>query len=422
MTILIVDDTEANLAVLGFLLERSGYRVDTATNGTEALAKARQNPPDLVISDILMPGMDGFTLCREMKQDARLNSVAFVFYTSTYTDKRDRDFALSLGAQGFMVKPEEPQVILQTIQNILAQPRQPPAPPVAPNTPELSPPAPPTPPELEVAYLRKHNETLVRKLESKLGQLEQANRRLEHDIARRNQAETELRDSREQLRALLARLQTLREDERSHIAREVHDQLGQQLTGLRMDLQWVERHCEEWPDPHTNQILDRIVEAIALVDSTIKSVQRIATELRPDVLDHLGLAAALRAEITRFQQRTNIRCQIHTLGEDRPLPREITTVVFRVFQEALTNIARHARATEVSVHYECTEPQVTLEVRDNGIGIPANTVTNARSLGLLGMQERVRPLGGQVSVQGAPDHGTLVRLSVPTRSILHLGI
>ena len=121
MTILIVDDNEPNLYQLQVLLGASGYQVVTAVNGAEALTAARQNPPDLIISDILMPVMDGFTLCDEWKKDERLRQIPFVFYTATYTDERDREFALGLGAEQFLVKPEEPEVFIRTIREVAAQ-------------------------------------------------------------------------------------------------------------------------------------------------------------------------------------------------------------------------------------------------------------------------------------------------------------
>jgi PAS domain S-box-containing protein len=192
MTILIVDDNEPNLYQLQVLLGGSGYQVVTAVHGVEALAKARQNPPDLIVSDILMPVMDGFALCREWKKDEHLRQIPFVFYTATYTDERDREFALSLGAEQFLVKPEEPEVFLQTIREVLQQVQRPPAPPAPPaaNAPARLPVR--VPQEEESSYLKQYNEALIRKLEVKMQQLEQANRQLERDITERKRAEEQL--------------------------------------------------------------------------------------------------------------------------------------------------------------------------------------------------------------------------------------
>jgi PAS domain S-box-containing protein len=202
MTILVVDDHEQNRYQLQVLLGGNGYQVVTAANGVEALAEARQNPPDLIVSDILMPGMDGFSLCREWKKDERLKSIPFVFYTATYTDDRDRDFALGLGADRFLVKPVEPEVFLETIRGVLLQGGCAPAAPGQPAGDAAARLPVEMPPETEAVYLKEYNEVLVRKLERKMQQLEQTNRELERDIAERKQAEKALLESEERFRLL----------------------------------------------------------------------------------------------------------------------------------------------------------------------------------------------------------------------------
>ena len=192
MTILIVDDNEPNLCLLQVLLSGNGYQVVSAANGVEALAKARQNPPDLVVSDILMPVMDGFALCREWKKNERLRQIPFVFYTATYTDEHDREFALSLGAERFLVKPAESKVFLQTILEVIQQVQRPPA---APTRMPIE-----APQQEEVGYLKQYNEVLIRKLEAKMEQLEQVNRELERDINERKKAKVELKKSEQELR------------------------------------------------------------------------------------------------------------------------------------------------------------------------------------------------------------------------------
>ena len=174
MSILIVDDNEQNLYQLQVLLGASGYQVVTAANGAEALAKARQNPPSLVISDILMPVMDGFALCREWRKDERLWTIPFVFYTATYTDERDREFALGLGADRFIVKPEEPEAFMRIIWEVIQQEERQPA------SVQVE-----APMKEEDDYLKQYNSTLIRKLEAKMEQLEQSNRELERDISER---------------------------------------------------------------------------------------------------------------------------------------------------------------------------------------------------------------------------------------------
>jgi CheY-like chemotaxis protein len=166
--ILIVDDKEETLYLLRTLLGHNGYTLAEARNGAEALAEARRHPPDLIVTDIFMPVMDGFTLCRECKKDAALQKIPVVFYSATYTDERDRDFALSLGAARFIVKPEEPEVFMRTLREVIREH------PAADPEPVVS--------EEEEAYLRKHNATLIRKLEERSERLERANEALRRQL------------------------------------------------------------------------------------------------------------------------------------------------------------------------------------------------------------------------------------------------
>jgi len=182
MKLLIVDDNEQNLYMLRVLLEGHGYEVVSAGDGAEALEKARRDPPDMVISDILMPVMDGFALCREWKKDEGLKAIPFVFYTATYTDPKDEKFALSLGAEWFIVKPQEPDVFMEMLRKVLENYETGRL--VAPREPVV---------EEEAVVFRQYNEALIRKLEDKMAQLEEANRALERDIIERKQAEKALR-------------------------------------------------------------------------------------------------------------------------------------------------------------------------------------------------------------------------------------
>jgi len=194
--ILVVDDKEENQYLLQALLTGNGFAVELAAHGAEALIKARQHPPDLIIADILMPVMDGFTLCREWKQDERLKLVPFVFYTATYTDDRDREFALSLGAERFLIKPEEPEALLAIIRELTEIKITPPA--LA--TPLRIPVE--APADQESVYLKQYNQVLVRKLEDKMEQLEKSNRALEQDVAQRRQTEDKLREAETRYRTL----------------------------------------------------------------------------------------------------------------------------------------------------------------------------------------------------------------------------
>lgn len=238
------------------------------------------------------------------------------------------------------------------------------------------------------------------------------------DISERHRAEERLRGSEKQLRALTARLESLREEERTRISREIHDELGQMLTGLKMDLRWIEKRLGAAAGGETlNPILDRLVSASDLTDATIATVQKIAAELRPGVLDNIGLATALQYEASQFQKRTGIACSVR-LPDTSNLPRtDADTPLFRIFQETLTNVARHAQATSVDVELKVGSDEFVLEVRDNGKGITTEDLANPKSLGLLGMRERASLLGGQISFKASTERGTVVTVRVPRQSV-----
>lgn len=230
----------------------------------------------------------------------------------------------------------------------------------------------------------------------------------------RMRARDELETSREQLRALAARLQSIREEERKFMAREIHDELGQALTGFKMDLAWMrtKMQAEEW-DAIREPILEKIKTMGGLIDETAVLVRKLCTELRPGVLDDLGLIAALEWQAREYQNRTGIVCDMQLDVGDLQVDPERSTALFRIFQEILTNVARHAHATRVNVVMKQTGADLVLEVNDNGRGIEPSRVKGDKSLGLLGMRERALILGGSVDIQGAPGKGTRVRVTMP---------
>jgi PAS domain S-box-containing protein len=234
------------------------------------------------------------------------------------------------------------------------------------------------------------------------------------DITARKRTEWLERIYKDQLRALSARIETMREEERTRISREIHDELGQMLTGIKMDLRWMEHRLDDFgEDRRVNPILDKLVVTTELTDATIKIVQRIAAELRPGVLDKLGLSMALQYEVDRFQERTDIACRLMVPDEMLPLRLEAATAFFRIFQEALTNVARHAKATAVEAELQPEADGCRLEIRDNGQGMAEVDLTDVKSLGLLGMQERAALLGGGVSFAPRPGGGTVVTVRIP---------
>lgn len=222
-------------------------------------------------------------------------------------------------------------------------------------------------------------------------------------------AEERLRRSEEQLRRLAGHLISVREEERRHIAREIHDELGQVLTGLKMDVTWLARRLND----DQRLLLEKTDSMSRLIDAAFVTVRRIATGLRPEVLDNMGLVAAVDWQAKEFQKRTGIRCRVELPPESVKLDLNASTTAFRIFQEILTNVARHARATRVDICLGVSKDRLTLEVADNGVGISEGEVDGKKSLGLLGMRERALLVGGEVNISGAPGQGTRVTMSLP---------
>lgn len=234
-------------------------------------------------------------------------------------------------------------------------------------------------------------------------------------LTERKLAEARLRETLEEVRLLSGRLATAQEEERTRIARELHDELGVRLTCLKIDLSRLQTAMisEGAKAGFPRKAGDRIRSMVEQVDTTIASVQRLVTELRPAVLDNLGLVAAIEWQCQDFQKRTGIPCTCVASADDIALGPESTTALFRICQEALTNVARHAQATAVTVTLECRQKSLQLVVADNGRGIPATKVSDRLSLGLLGMRERLAQCGGEMTIQGQPEKGTTVTAWLP---------
>jgi PAS domain S-box-containing protein len=230
------------------------------------------------------------------------------------------------------------------------------------------------------------------------------------DLSETKRAEQELRASTEQLRNLTAHLQLVREEERARISREVHDELGQSLTAVKMDLAWLAGRLPQRDGP----MLKRIRSTGQLADRMIQSIRRISTELRPAVLD-LGLAAAVEWQVQEFQARYGIQCKVRLLTRE-VFGSDVSTTLFRILQETLTNVARHAKATRVEVVKQKRRDRVVLMIRDNGRGFDEEDPSVSKSLGLLGMRERAAILGGQVNISSAPGKGTTVTAWIPLPS------
>jgi two-component system sensor histidine kinase UhpB len=229
------------------------------------------------------------------------------------------------------------------------------------------------------------------------------------DITEKKMAEEAMRESEEQLRNLAAHLQSIREEERAFVAREIHDELGQALTALKMDLSWLDKKLPEEQSP----LLKKTKSMSQLIDSTIQVVQRLSAELRPGLLDDIGLLAAMEWQAEEFQKRTGIACELSVSSQEINLDQERSTAIFRIFQETLTNITRHASATKARVSLVKKGPKLELTIKDNGKGISEEKISDPKSLGIIGIQERVNFLGGDIDIKGIRNKGTKVIVSIP---------
>jgi signal transduction histidine kinase len=236
------------------------------------------------------------------------------------------------------------------------------------------------------------------------------------DITARKRIEENLRATSEQLRALTGRLQSAREEEAARIAREIHDELGSALTTLEWDLQsLVPLTSQEFASPPAARMHEKIESMIALVDTTIQTMRRIASELRPRILDDLGLPAAVEWQAQQFQARTGILCTVESPLETVSLTQDQSTAVFRILQEALTNVLRHAQASRVEITMTEQRGEFVLTIRDNGRGITAEAQQGRHLLGIVGMKERAHLAGGVVEVGGAERRGTVVTVLISTQ-------
>jgi PAS domain S-box-containing protein len=263
--------------------------------------------------------------------------------------------------------------------------------------------------QAEVA-LANFSKELEKRVDERTAELLTANRLMKKMLDEGKRAEETIRKSRERLRNLSQRLQSLLEEERTRISREIHDELGQALTAMKLDLSLIRRSLVS--DGLAEQS-EKVHEIERTVTRIIRTVRKISTEMRPGILDELGVAAAIEWMAKDFQNRTGIGCKVTIQAMDRISDTVRATTIFRIVQEALTNIMRHAAASQVNVSLEKKDDSLIVEVRDNGIGIMEGRIIDSKSLGLIGIRERVLLLGGKAEISGKPGEGTLVKVILP---------
>ncbi|MDH3973617.1 MAG: PAS domain S-box protein [Deltaproteobacteria bacterium] len=230
------------------------------------------------------------------------------------------------------------------------------------------------------------------------------------DITKRKKAEEELKDSYEQIRNLAKHLETAREEERKRVSRDIHDELGQMLTVISFDVAWLAGKINKKDQAARN----KIKETMEHIDLLIEKVQAITSELRPAILDNLGLVAGMEWHAGRFEKSTDIKCIVNILNEIPELDEALSTEIFRIFQESLTNAARHSKATKVVVNMKKVNNRLSLIIRDNGEGIEEEKIKALSSVGIIGMRERIRPWGGKLDITGVRGVGTTVEIIIPT--------
>jgi len=356
--VLAVDDDPRNLTALQGLLGDMPLQVVTAKSGEEALRCLLKQDFAVILLDARMPGMDGFEAARLIRERERSRHTPIIFLTGAYEDTPSMTRGYEAGAVDYIVKPLRPEVLKSKISVFVD--------------------------------LYRKNAALI------------------EEVNERTVAERHLKTSQESLRALAAHLHSVREEEWTRIAREFHDHLAQALTSLKMDLSWITARLPE----EEGALRERAQSMSDLIDATIGSVQQLVSRLRPDVLEQLGLSAAISWQADEFQRRSGIRCHA-AVPDDLEIDQDRALALFRIFQELLTNVARHARATRVGVTVRSELGRVVLAIEDNGCGIEAGVADSPKSLGLMGVRERVLPFGGRVEVQGTRGRGTLVRVTVP---------
>ncbi|HUN25677.1 MAG TPA: response regulator [Steroidobacteraceae bacterium] len=360
-SILAVDDDARSLMALEALLGDLPVRVVAAKSGDEALRWVLKEDFAVILMDARMPGVDGFEAARLIRERERSAHTPIIFLTAAYEDAPSISRGYAAGAVDYIVKPLRPEILKSKIAVFVE--------------------------------LYRKSATLMQ------------------EIAERKLAEEQLRASEVSLRALAAHVQSVREEEWTRMAREIHDQLGQSLTALRMDLNWLASRLPA----DSESLRARAASMSGLIDATMASVREMIARLRPEVLDRLGLAAAIEWESGEFQRRSGIRCCLALPSEAVELDKGRSTALFRILQELLTNVARHAGATRIDVTVRCDPQEVELTVQDNGHGIDGEAAQSAKSLGLLGVRERALAFGGRVEIAGLPAKGTTVRVAL-TRS------
>lgn len=370
--LLVNDDSTSILALSLLLTDRSGYEAITARSGEEALRYVHDHDFAVILIDVSTTGMDCFETAEAIHAHPRSAAVPIIFIAPYYVDEMNRFKGYQKGLVDYLCAPIIPQ-ILQAKVGVF------------------------------VELAKKNLELQHQKLE-----LEKLNSDLHAQRELDLQYLNERKRAEEALRQLASYQDRIKEDERKRIAREIHDELGQNLLALRIDIAMLHARTST-----THPRLSSKVHAVLdQIDATMKAMRAIINNLRPTVLD-LGLHAAIEWQVKEFQRRTGIACDLEVSAKELTVDGNRATALFRVLQESLNNVFRHARATRTRIEVSQADGRVTMRITDNGIGIFPGCRRKANSFGLVGMKERIATLGGELTIDTAPDKGTALTVSIP---------
>lgn len=380
--ILVVDDNPVVLLNVCHLLRSAGYDVLEAASGHECLEVVRAQNPDLVLLDVVLADTDGIDLCRQIKGQPETARSFVVLLSSTATSSDRQVTGLEAGADGYIARPIENRELLARVQALLRI-------------------------QKAEAALRNAHDELEQRVRDRTTALTRANESLNEQIRIRQEAEQNQRRAAERLRALSLRLVDVQEAERRFLSRELHDEIGQMLTGLKLSLEIAGRVA-----PKT--VAGQLEEPLAILSDLMERVRQLSLDLRPQVLDDLGLLRALEWHFSRYTKQTSIRVRFKHSQLREGLPQQLEIAIFRIVQEALTNVARHAQVQEATVRLWVDAKRLGVQIHDQGSGFDAAKALEAyRSSGLCGMRERAELLGGEFSLESAPGSGTTLTVELP---------
>lgn len=382
MRILVVDDNRPNQRLLEAFFTTVGHDVCVAGNGAEGLKEVKAGQVDLIISDILMPEMDGYAFCREVRSLPAYQSVPFIFYSGTYTTEQDVRFGLSLGANRFLFKPLLPSELLKEIEDVLKT--------TAPRarmekTAEHAAGA----EDEDGAFYKKHSERLSSKLVDKMNELEEKNKKLEE---------------------LSQKIISGFEDERKRIAMEIHDEVLQLLLSVKIEIDVVLSDDSLPPE----QLKKALPEISARCRDVISSLRLLSHSLYPPMFEDTGLFHHVRRLAETMKKGTALMCEMALEGEDMMIPPVVSLTAYRVLQEGLANVRRHSSASRCALFVRSAPGELKFKLEDTGSGFDVeNTLKSSASIGLFSMMERVRIAGGTLSIKSKPGEGTELEIVIP---------